>query len=423
MKDRPLTQNIRAGEPLDIGEYEKAGGYASLRKAIKMTPKDVETEVLNSTLLGRGGAGYEAGRKWSAMLSGHIGRRPRYLVINADEMEPGTMKDRTLMEGVPHLLVEGAIVSSYAVEADIAYIFLRWEYKRSEKRLRKAVAEAYERGYIGKNILGSSYSLELYLHTSAGRYMCGEAEGMLNALEGKRAIPRAKPPHAAESGLWGKPTVINNVETICAVPGIVNNGHEWFLKLSHTSEGGTKLYGVSGRVKNPGVWELPMGTTAREIIEEHAGGMKDGYKLRGWLPGGASTAWLTDKYLDEKMDFQTMKKAGSALGTGTIIVLDDKTCPVGATFSLESFFARESCGWCTPCREGLPWVATILNALEEGRGEASDVAILEDHVKWLQPHYTFCALAPAAALPLGGLLKHFRDDIDRHITGKRCPWR
>lgn len=349
--------------------------------------------------------------------------RPKYLIMNADEMEPGTFKDRVLLEGDPHLVVEAMIVSGYAIQADVGYIFLRWAYKESERKLRKAISEAYEAGYLGKNVLGSGYSFELQVHTSAGRYMCGEETGLLNSLEGRRATPRAKPPFPQVSGLWGKPSIVNNVETLCNVPHIVNNGAEWFRGLSHTKDGGTKLYGVSGKVKHPGCWELPMGTTLREILEEHAGGMRDGFKFRGALPGGASTDFLVEEHMDVELDFNAVQEVGSRLGTGTIIVLDDQTCPVAMVHNLEHFFAQESCGWCTPCREGLPWIEKILLAIEEGQGQPQDIGLLEMHSRLLGPGNTFCALAPGAVEPLQSALKYFREDFDQHIREKRCPWR
>jgi NADH-quinone oxidoreductase subunit F len=423
--ERPLTKNIRADrEPPSLKEYELAGGYGAARKALRdLAPQDVTELVKNSNLRGRGGAGFPTGSKWSFVPMGADVPRPKYLIANADEMEPGTFKDRLLMEGDPHQLIEGMIVSSYAIQADVAYIFLRWEYRLAEKRLKKAIAEAYSGGYLGKNILGSSYSLEMRLHVSAGRYMCGEETGLLNALEGRRATPRSKPPYPQVSGLWGKPTVVNNVETLCNVPHIVNNGAEWFKGLSRADDGGTKIYGVSGKVKRPGAWELPMGVTVREILEEHAGGMRDGFKFRGAIPGGASTDFLVEEHLDVKMDFSSVQKAGSRMGTGTMIILDDHTCPVGLTHNLEQFFSRESCGWCTPCREGLPWTERILRAIEEGRGEPDDLRRLRFHTELLGPGFTFCALAPGAMEPLQSALKYFEEDFERHIREKSCPWK
>jgi NADH-quinone oxidoreductase subunit F len=423
--ERPLTQNIRPGEePLDIAAYVSAGGYAAVRKALgSMTPEDVVREVTASNLRGRGGAGFPTGKKWSAAPMGSDAPHPKYLVVNADEMEPGTFKDRLLMEGDPHQLIEGIVVSAFAVDATIAYIFLRAEYTLAARRLKGAIAEAYAEGYLGKKILGSGFDLELHLHTSAGRYICGEETALLTALEGKRAIPRAKPPYPQSSGLWGKPTVVNNVETLVNVPHIINRGADWFRSLARSKDGGTKIYGASGHVKRPGAWELPMGTTIREILEEHAGGMREDYTFRALLPGGASTGFLVEQHLDVAMDFGSVEKAGSRLGTGTMIILDQQTCPVGMLHNLEHFFAQESCGWCTPCRDGLPWTERILGSIEAGEGEPRDLDILATHVEFLGPGKTFCALAPGAMEPLESGLKYFREDFERHIRDKRCPWR
>jgi NADH-quinone oxidoreductase subunit F len=423
--EKPLTKNIRPdGGYLGLKEYEKAGGYQALRKALKgMSPADVQQVVKDSNLRGRGGAGFPTGQKWSFVPMGADAPRPKYLIVNADEMEPGTFKDRLLLEGDPHQILEGAILSAYAIQADDAYIFLRWAYKLAADRLMRAIKEAYEAGYVGKNILGTGYNLELRLHISAGRYICGEETALLNALEGKRAIPRAKPPFPQVSGLWGRPTIVNNAETISNIPHIINHGAEWFKSLSKSVDSGTKLYGVSGKVKRPGVWELPMGTTIRELMEEHAGGMQEGLALRGLIPGGASTDFLVREHLDVKMDFDSVQKAGSRLGTGTMIVLDDRTCPVGMVHNLIQFFAHESCGWCTPCREGLPWVESILHALENGEVQPEDSGILEQQCRLLGPGNTFCALAPGAVEPLQSALKYFREDFERHIREKRCPWR
>jgi NADH-quinone oxidoreductase subunit F len=422
--DRPLTQNIQPDrEPLDLAAYERAGGYQSVHKALKdLAPEEVTRMVEQSRLRGRGGAGFPTGKKWSFVPMGDDAPSPKYLAVNADEMEPGTFKDRLLLEGDPHQMIEGIIVSAYAVQASVAYLFLRWAYRLAARRLKEAIAEAYDKGYLGKDILGSGYHLELYLHVSAGRYMCGEETGLLNAVEGKRARPRAKPPFPAVSGLWGKPTVVNNVETLCNVPHIVNRGADWFRSLSRSEDGGTKLYGVSGNVKHPGLWELPMGSAAREVLEEHAGGMREGFGFRGLLPGGASTGFLLEDGLDLPMDFDSLQRVGTRLGTGTAIVLDDRTCPVSMLLSMERFFARESCGWCTPCREGLPWIEQTLQALEDGRGEPGDLERLEHHAHLLGPGNTYCALAPGAAEPLQSALKHFRDDLERHVRDRRCPW-
>lgn len=425
MMERPLTKNIRPGEtPLDLAAYERAGGYQAIRKVLReIAPADVTKMVKDSKLRGRGGAGFPTGLKWSFVPMGDNAPRPKYLVANADEMEPGTFKDRLLLEGDPHQVLEGIMVSAYAIQADVAYIFLRWEYRLAAERLTRAIAEAYDRRYLGKNIFGSGYHLEVHLHISAGRYMCGEETGLLNALEGKRATPRAKPPFPPVVGVWGKPTIVQNIETLCNVPHIVNHGVEWYRGLSRSEDTGTKIYGVSGKVKRPGAWELPMGATIREILEEHAGGMQDGLRFRGVLPGGASTDFLVEQHLDVPMDFDSVQKAGSRLGTGTMIVLDDQTCPVGMVHNMEHFFAQESCGWCTPCRDGLAWTERILLALETGQGQPGDLETLTAHAKFLGPGFTFCALAPGAAEPLQSALKYFREDFERHIIEKRCPWR
>lgn len=421
--EQPLTQYIkRDGSWPSLKEYEKAGGYQALRKALTSAPAAVTAIVKESGLRGRGGAGFPTGIKWGLVPMGEHTPAPKYFIANADEMEPGSFKDRLLLEGNPHQLIEGLIIGSYAIQARFSYIFLRWAYHPAAKAITRAIAEAYEAGYLGEHIAGSSFSLDLSLHVSVGRYMCGEETALLNALEGKRANPRAKPPFPAISGLFGKPTIVNNVETLCNVPHIINNGADWFLKLSKTGEGGTKLYGVSGRVKTPGLWELPMGTPFREILEVHAGGMSDGYRFKGALPGGGSTDFITDEHLDVPMDYASVAKAGSRLGTGTVIVLDDKTCPVGMVRNLERFFAQESCGWCTPCREGLPWTAKILGALEAGKGSMEDLELLTSMGTYMAPGNTFCALAPGAMEPLQSALKYFKEDFERHVHEHKCPW-
>ncbi|MGA2821343.1 MAG: NADH-quinone oxidoreductase subunit NuoF [Anaerolineales bacterium] len=422
--ERPLTEAMRPDGPLTLAQYEKASGYQALRKALHdLSPQEVTQVVKDSNLRGRGGAGFLTGPKWSFVPLGEGAPRPKYMIANADEMEPGTFKDRLLLERNPHQLMEGLILGAYAIQADVAFIFLRFEYKEAEQTLRAAMEEAHRAGYLGKNILGSDFSLEMRLHLSAGRYMAGEETGLLNALEGKRANPRSKPPFPQASGLWGKPTIVNNVETLSNVPHIVLRGADWFRALSPSHDAGTKLYGVSGRVKRPGLWELPMGTPIREILEGQAGGMREGYRLRGILPGGASTEFLTDAHLDVKMDFDSVQQAGSRLGTGTMIVLDDHSCPVGMVLNLEHFFAQESCGWCTPCWGGLQYIEQLLAGIEAGEGRLEDLEQLEAHARFLAPGHTYCAFAPGAAEPLQSALKYFREDFERHIRERRCPWR
>lgn len=349
-------------------------------------------------------------------------QKPKYIVANGDEMEPGTFKDRILMEGDPHGLVEGMIMAGYALDAEVGYIFLRGEYHLSAQRLNQAIAEAYAAGYLGKPLPGTTFRFDLHLHSSAGRYICGEETALINALEGKRAVPRAKPPFPQTVGLWGQPTIVQNVETLYNIPHIIHHGADWYHRLSHTQDGGTKMYGISGRVRNPGWWELPFGTSARELLEQHAGGMAEGVRFRGLLPGGISTAFMIEEHLDLPLDFSSFPPDVGRLGTGTMIILDDQTCPVGFVLNLEKFFARESCGWCTPCREGLPWVAKLLMSFEEGRATNDDLSLLEMHTKWLAPGNTFCGLAPGAMAPLQSALKYFRDDFERHISIGGCPW-
>ena len=424
--EKVLTRNIGVDQkPTDLKAYEANGGYQGLRKVMAgMSPQDCQAVISDSNLRGRGGAGFPTGMKWSFVPSddkctpGH-----KYLVCNADEMEPGTFKDRLLMECDPHQLIEGMILSAYTIGADISYIFIRGEYLLAIQRLRDALKECYASGLLGDNILGSGYSLNMYLHPSAGRYICGEETALINALEGKRANPRAKPPFPQVSGLWGRPTIVNNVETLCNIPHIIDRGADWFKTLGLGEDAGTKLFGVSGRVKNPGCWELPMGTPIREIIEEHAGGMRDGYQLKGFLPGGGSTDFLTTEHLDLAMDYNVIGAAGSRMGTGTMIILDDRTCPVGMVLNLIRFFAHESCGFCTPCRDGLPWSRQVLQDIEEGRGQPEDLETLAYQVKYIGAiGNTHCALAPGAMEPLQSALKYFYDDFKQHISSGRCPY-
>ncbi|MAE03771.1 NADH-quinone oxidoreductase subunit NuoF [Porticoccaceae bacterium] len=424
--EKVLTRNIGVDhKPTNLQDYEANGGYRGLRKAMsELSPKDCQDMISDSNLRGRGGAGFPTGMKWSFVPAddkctpGH-----KYLVCNADEMEPGTFKDRLLMECDPHQLIEGMILAAYTIGADISYIFIRGEYLVATQRLRDALQECYAAGLLGDNILGSGYSLNMYVHPSAGRYICGEETALINALEGKRANPRAKPPFPQVSGLWGRPTIVNNVETLCNIPHIIDRGADWYKTLGVGEDAGTKLFGVSGKVNNPGCWELPMGTPIREIIEEHAGGMQDGYQLKGFLPGGGSTDFLTADHLDLAMDYNVIGAAGSRMGTGTMIILDDRTCPVGMVLNLIRFFAHESCGFCTPCRDGLPWSRQVLQDIEEGRGQPEDLETLAYQVNYIGAiGNTHCALAPGAMEPLQSALKYFYDDFKQHISTGRCPY-
>ena len=424
---KPLTHLVNLTSPLGIDDYIKAGGYQGACKALEQTPAEVLQIVKCSGLKGRGGAGFPTGMKWSFVPmyeeSDPKAADNKYLVCNADEMEPGTFKDRLLLEGVPHQLIEAMIIAAYTIGANKAFIFLRGEYHLAAKRLQQAINEAYQHHWLGTNIQGRNYQLDLNLHTSAGRYICGEETALINALEGRRANPRAKPPFPQVAGLFGKPTIVNNVETLCNLPHILKNGIDWFSQVSPESDAGSKIYGACGRINNPGLWELPMGTTIGQILNDHAGGMQDGLKLKGLLPGGASTDFLLPEHLDTPMDYDSIAKAGSRLGTGGLIVLDDKNCPVDMVLNLLKFFAQESCGWCTPCRDGTPWVVETLARIEAGQGRLADLDTLAQLCDFMWIGKTHCALAPGAVEPLKSALKYFHDEFEQHIDQGCCPYK
>lgn len=412
---KPLTWRLHEdGSPVFLEEYEAKEGYQGLKKALSMAPEDVTQLIKDANVRGRGGAGFPAGIKWSLVPMGDDAPKHKYLICNADEMEPGTFKDRLLMEQLPHQLVEAMMIVGHAIQASRAYIFLRGEYVEAGNNLNQAIEEATKAGYVGDNILGSNFSLPLTVHTGAGRYICGEETALINSLEGRRANPRAKPPFPQIAGLWGKPTVVNNVETLNNIPSILVRGADWYQGLGITDPG-TKMYGVSGRVKNPGVWELPLGTTVRTVFEELGGGMQEGLNLKCWLPGGGSTDFLLPEHLDLAFDYDTIGKAGSRFGTGLMMAIDDKQNIISVVKNLEIFFARESCGWCTPCRDGLPWTAKLLDAIENGRGRPGDIETLERHTRFLGPGKTFCAHAPGAMEPLQSSLRFFRDEYEAGI--------
>jgi NADH-quinone oxidoreductase subunit F len=418
-QSHPLTWRLRDDhQPVWLDEYRGKNGYAGAEKAFReLAQEEIVALVKDSGLKGRGGAGFSTGLKWSLMPKDES-MNIRYLLCNADEMEPGTYKDRLLMEQLPHLLVEGMLIAAFALKAYRGYIFLRGEYVEAAANLRRAIAEATEAGLLGKNILGSGFDFELMVHTGAGRYICGEETALINSLEGRRANPRSKPPFPATAGAWGKPTCVNNVETLCNVPAILEHGVEWYkgITAGKSNDTGTKLMGFSGRVKNPGVWELPFGITAREILEDYAGGMRDGLKFKAWQPGGAGTDFLTADHLDLPMDFEHIGKAGSRLGTALAMAVDNEINMVSLTRNLEEFFARESCGWCTPCRDGLPWSVKILRALENGQGQPGDIETLEQLCRFLGPGKTFCAHAPGAVEPLQSAIKYFRSEFEAGIA-------
>ena len=419
--EQPLFGHNKPGRPVTFAEYGAEGGFGALAQALKgLSPKEVEQLVTDSGLRGRGGAGFPTGKKWSLVPRDLPGRR--WLICNCDEMEPGTYKDRLLLEANPYSLLEGMLLACYALGVGHAFIFIRRGYELAAANLRRGIGEFRQAGLLGKNILGSPFSCEIDLHVSAGRYICGEETALINALEGKRANPRAKPPFPAVKGLWGGPTVVNNAESLANLPGIVSKGPAWFKGLARTEEGaGMKLFCVSGHVRAPGCFELPLGIPLGEIIDQSCGGMRPGSSFKACLPGGASTPFFTAEHLSIPMDFDPVARAGSRLGTGGIVVFDQHTCMVAATLNLIRFYARESCGWCTPCREGLPYVAHLLETIEAGQGSREHIAILEEHVRLL--NNAFCALAPGAMGPVAGLLKHFIAEVEEHIISRRCPFK
>ena len=415
-----LLEHVKEEGSETIESYERHGGYTALRKALKdMTPAEVTAEVKESNLRGRGGAGFPAGVKWG-FLSRDTGK-PIYLCVNADESEPGTFKDRVFLELAPHMLLEGSIITSYAIDAHVAYIYIRGEFTRQAQMLEKAIADARKKDYIGKNILGSGFDLEIYVHRGAGAYICGEETGLIESLEGKRGFPRLKPPYPANIGVFDAPTIVNNVETLANVPHIINNGAEWYKGIGAEKSTGTRVFGVSGHVKRPGIYELPMGTPLRELIDTYCGGVRSGYALKAVVPGGSSVPVLRADEIDSvNLDFESCAAAGTMLGSAGVIVMDDSVCMVDAGLNLAKFYAHESCGQCTPCREGCWWMAGILKRLEEGNGRVEDCDLLLDICDNML-FKTICPLGDAAAMPIESYVKKFRKEFEQHVTQGGCP--
>lgn len=412
-----LLQNVEKPDSHTLDTYLAGGGYKSLEKALTIKPETLIQNVKDSGLKGRGGAGFPAGLKWS-----FIPKDPglqKYLCCNADEGEPGTYKDRGIIEKDPHLLIEGMIITSYAIGADKAYIYIRGEFEFGRRRLEEAIKEAYKKGYLGKNIMGKDFSLDIHVHAGAGAYICGEETALLESLEGYRGQPRKKPPFPALAGLYGKPTVINNVETLSCIPAIVAKGPEWFTGIGPEKSPGPKIFCVSGHVKNPGLYELPLGTTLREIIYTHCGGIRDDKKFKAVIPGGVSAPMLPEADLDTPMDFESLAAKGSMLGSGAVVVMDETACIVKAAYIIMRFFSHESCGKCTPCRCGTPWLTRILKRLEQGEGRDGDVKELERLCTNIFGR-TFCPLGDGAVMSLRGALKHFRDEFVYHEQHKEC---
>jgi len=416
-----LLENRKPDRITTLEEYEHRGGYQGLKAAISEHGEaGIHQIIEDASLLGRGGAAFPAGLKLKSVAAD--APFPRYIICNADEMEPGTFKDRVLIHANPHMIIEGMIIAGFSIKAQKGIIFIRPEYESGARIFEREIKAAQAAGYLGKNILGSNYALEIDVHRSGGRYICGEVTAQLNALMGKRPNPMQPPPYPTEKGLWGLPTVLSNVETFACMPHIIRRGPDWFKGLAQTETGaGTKIFCVSGKVKRPGCYELPMGVRLSEIIKDYAGGMLDGSEYKACLPGGASTGFLPKEHFDIEMDFESLKKVGNRLGTGAIMVFDHKTCLVGATLNLTGFFARESCGWCTPCREGLPYIRDLLLRLENGEAQEDFIPLLEEMGKHLWSAY--CAFAPGAVAALQSLLNLFRAEVEAHISQKKCPFR
>ena len=413
-----LTARWDQADCFTRANYEKAGGYNALRKALQRTPGDITQLVMDSGLRGRGGAGFPTGMKWSFIPKDSA--NPTYLVVNADESEPGTCKDIPLMLADPHVLVEGIILTSYAINANRAFVYVRGEVLHVFRRMLNAVAEAYEAGYLGKNVLGSGFDLELVVHAGAGAYICGEETALLDSLEGRRGQPRLKPPFPAVAGLYASPTVINNVETIASVPSIVANGADWFRAMGTEKSPGFGIFSLSGHVTKPGQYEAPLGITLRELLDM-AGGIREGHELKFWTPGGSSTPMLTAEHLDIPLDFEGMAGVGSMLGTRALQIFDDSTCVVRATARWIEFYKHESCGKCTPCREGFWWLVQILDRLEEGHGTEADLEKLLDLTDNIAGR-SFCALADGGVAPVNSSIQHFRDEYLAHFEHGGCPF-
>ncbi len=412
--EKVLLKNSDKPGSADINEYLKGGGYRSLSKALEMRPFDVVDEVRRSRLRGRGGAGFPAGMKWSFAIADP--ERPRYLICNADEGEPGTFKDRVILEKNPHLLIEGMLISAYAVEAASGYIYLRGEYPKARDILLKAIGQAYERNYLGDNILGNGFGFHLHVHSGAGAYICGEETALIESLEGKRGQPRIKPPFPVNRGFLAKPTVINNVETLANIPYIIEIGGDEYAKIGSPECPGPKLFSVAGHVRRPGVYELPMGVTLREIIYTHCGGIPGGKQLKAVIPGGISTPALTPDKIDCPMDFIHLPKVGSLLGSGAVIVFDDTADMVKVCLRAVKFFEHESCGKCTPCREGVGWLRAILERMCEGRGRDGDLDLLREVSRSILGK-TFCPLGDSAATVVQSYVGNFRQEFEEK-TGK-----
>jgi NADH-quinone oxidoreductase subunit F len=411
-----LIRNINDPELRTIDGYERGGGYRAIRKALlELEPEQVLHELEESGLRGRGGAGFAMGKKASFIPKGSM---DKYLCCNADESEPGTFKDRLLMQKNPHLLIEGIVIAAVAAGANKAFIYIRGEYQLQADTLDRAVAEAYERGYLGERILDSDHSIDLVVHRGAGAYICGEETALLDSLEGKRGNPRLKPPFPANQGLYQGPTLINNVETLCNVPSIIENGADWFKSVGTEKSAGTKLVSVSGNVRRPGNYEIPLGMRAADIVYGLAGGPPEGRRIKCWFPGGSSAPVLLEEDLDLDYDFETMAEAGSMLGSGAIIVVDDSVPIVGLALRLAEFYRHESCGKCTPCREGTNWTVKMLERIDNGEATPADLDVMAEVQTNIMGN-CLCVLGDSMAMPIGSMIEKFRDEFERHIEEAR----
>jgi len=413
-----LSANWDEADSFTITGYKRNGGYTAIAKALEMPADEVIQLIKDSGLRGRGGAGFPTGNKWGFIPQGD--NKEHYFVVNADESEPGTCKDTPLMMANPHVLIEGIIIGSYAIRANYAFIYIRGEVAHVVRRVQQAIEDAYAAGLLGKNILGKGFDLELVLHVGAGAYICGEETALLDSLEGFRGQPRLRPPFPAIAGLYAKPTVVNNVESVASVPAIINNGVAWFTAMGTEKSKGFTLYSLSGHVNNPGQFEAPLGITLRQLLDI-AGGVRNGHKLKFWTPGGSSTPIFTDAHLDVPLDYEGVAAAGSMLGTKALQIFDETTCIVRAVLRWTEFYKHESCGKCTPCREGTWWLVQVLKDLEAGKGTEADLDKLLDLCDNIMGR-SFCALADGAASPIISSLKYFRQEYLDHLAAGQCPF-
>lgn len=418
--EKVLLKNIDNPNSADVEEYLKIGGYRNLSSALSRSPKEILEEIKKSGLRGRGGAGFPTAMKWNFAVADP--KFPKYLICNADEGEPGTFKDRPILERNPHLLIEGMVISGYALGSEHGHIYLRGEYPAARDILDAAIDQAYKKKYLGDDILGKGIKFHLSVHQGAGAYICGEETALIESIEGKKGQPRTKPPFPVNVGAWDMPTIVNNVETLSNVPYIIEIGGEAYSHIGSSDCPGPKLFSVSGCVNKPGVYELPMGTTLRDIIYEYAGGVRSGSQLKAVIPGGISTPVLPANSIDCAMDFVSMPKAGSMLGSGAVIVMDESVCMVKVAYRALKFFEHESCGKCVPCREGTDWLRKVLERVETGKGKVGDIELLSD-VAGIMSGRTFCPLGDGAAGVVLGMIKHFRNEFEEHIKNKECKLR